>query len=98
AAEALIKRIVAAGFGDYYLVSQGDRDNTVALGQYRSREGAERRQAALVAAGFPAQLVPNPGSTPSRWWIDLATSAPSAAGRGDFRGVPQRSLDCAALR
>lgn len=48
AAQALVKRIAAAGMGDYYVIAQGE-DNTVALGQYQSRERAERRQAAWSA-------------------------------------------------
>ncbi|WP_033005009.1 SPOR domain-containing protein, partial [Xanthomonas oryzae] len=96
AAQALVKRIAAAGMGDYYVIAQGE-DNTVALGQYQSRERAERRQASLVGAGFPAQLVPS-GSGQSRWWIDVRSSAATSALQGAARAARQRSLDCAALR
>ncbi|ATS36754.1 MULTISPECIES: SPOR domain-containing protein [Xanthomonas] len=96
AAQALVKRIAAAGMGDYYVIAQGE-DNTVALGQYQSRERAERRQASLVGAGFPAQLVPS-GNGQSRWWIDVRTSAATSALQGAAGATRQRSLDCAALR
>ncbi|MBV6849850.1 SPOR domain-containing protein [Xanthomonas euvesicatoria] len=96
AAQALVKRIAAAGMGDYYVIAQGE-DNTVALGQYQSRERAERRQASLVGAGFPAQLVPS-GNGQSRWWIDVRTSAATNALHGAAGAARQRSLDCAALR
>ncbi|TBW98965.1 sporulation protein [Xanthomonas citri pv. aurantifolii] len=96
AAQALVKRIAAAGMGDYYVIPQGE-DNTVALGQYQSRERAERRQASLVGAGFPAQLVPS-GNGQSRWWIDVRTSAATSALQGAAGATRQRSLDCAALR
>ncbi|MFL7979251.1 SPOR domain-containing protein [Xanthomonas vasicola] len=96
AAQALVKRIAAAGMGDYYVIAQGE-DNTVALGQYQSRERAERRQASLVGAGFPAQLVPS-GSGQSRWWIDVRSSAATSALQGAAGAARQRSLDCAALR
>ncbi|MBB4594189.1 SPOR domain-containing protein [Xanthomonas cannabis] len=96
AAQALVKRIAAAGIGDYYVIAQGE-DNTVALGQYQSRERAERRQASLVGAGFPAQLVPS-GTGQSRWWIDVRSTATSAALQGAAGATRQRSLDCAALR
>ncbi|RXD85416.1 SPOR domain-containing protein [Xanthomonas perforans] len=96
AAQALVKRIAAAGIGDYYVIAQGE-DNTVALGQYQSRERAERRQASLVGAGFPAQLVPS-GNGQSRWWIDVRTSAATNALQGAAGAARQRSLDCAALR
>ncbi|KQQ83860.1 sporulation protein [Xanthomonas sp. Leaf131] len=96
AAQALVKRIAAAGIGDYYLIAQGD-DNTVALGQYQSRERAERRQASLVAAGFPAQLVPS-GTGQSRWWIDVRSTVAITTLQGTAGATRQRSLDCAALR
>ncbi|WP_022971797.1 SPOR domain-containing protein, partial [Xanthomonas maliensis] len=96
AAQALVKRIAAAGIGDYYVIAQGD-DTSIALGQYQSRERAERRQATLVAAGFPAKLVPS-GSGQSRWWIDLQTSVPIAGLQAAAGATRQRSLDCAALR
>lgn len=96
AAQALVKRIAAAGIGDYYVIAQGE-DNTVALGQYQSRERAERRQASLVSAGFPAQLVPS-GNGQSRWWIDVRSTAAAAALQSAAGATRQRSLDCAALR
>ncbi|WP_115514172.1 MULTISPECIES: SPOR domain-containing protein [Xanthomonas] len=95
-AQALVKRIAAAGIGDYYVIAQGE-DNTVALGQYQSRERAERRQASLVSAGFPAQLVPS-GSGQSRWWVDMRSTATAAALQSAAGATRQRSLDCSALR
>ncbi len=98
-AQATAKRIVEAGFGDYYVISQGEGANAVALGQYRSREGAERRVAALKAAGFPATLMPGAEGAAS-WWIDVALAASSSADTLTQRsGAPQhQSLDCARLR
>ncbi|MCC4619338.1 SPOR domain-containing protein [Xanthomonas cassavae CFBP 4642] len=96
AAQALVKRIAAAGIGDYYVIAQGE-GNTVALGQYQSRERAERRQASLVSAGFPAQLVPS-GSGQSRWWIDVRSTVAAATLQGAAGAARQRSLECAALR
>ncbi|MBB4129744.1 cell division septation protein DedD [Xanthomonas campestris] len=96
AAQALVKRITAAGMGDYYVIAQGD-NTTVALGQYQSRERAERRQASLVSAGFPAQLVSS-GTGQSRWWIDVRSTLTATALQGAAGAARQRSLDCAALR
>ncbi|MDV2450958.1 SPOR domain-containing protein [Xanthomonas hortorum] len=97
AAQALVKRIAAAGIGDYYVIAQGE-DNSVALGQYQSRERAERRQASLVSAGFPAQLMPS-GTGQSRWWwIDVRSASAPTALQGAAGATRQRSLDCAALR
>ncbi|WOB51691.1 SPOR domain-containing protein [Xanthomonas hydrangeae] len=96
AAQALVKRIAAAGIGDYYVIAQGE-DNSVALGQYQSRERAERRQASLVSAGFPAQLMPS-GTGQSRWWIDVRSASAPTALQGAAGATRQRSLDCSALR
>ncbi|NIK34196.1 hypothetical protein FHY15_003377 [Xanthomonas arboricola] len=96
AAQALVKRIAAAGMGDYYVIAQGE-DNSIALGQYQSRERAERRQASLVGAGFPAQLLPS-GTGQSRWWIDVRSTAAIGTLQGTAGATRQRSLDCAALR
>ncbi|MDM7556243.1 SPOR domain-containing protein [Xanthomonas fragariae] len=96
AAQAWVKRIAAAGMGDYYVIAQGE-DNTVALGQYQSRERAERRQASLVSASFPAQLVPS-GTGLSRWWIDVRSAVATTALQGAAGAARQRSLDCSALR
>lgn len=97
-ARALAARVAAAGFSDYYVLGQGEEANAVALGQYRNREGAERRQAELVAAGFPAQLVASSGG--AQWWLDvrLATDAQPAAIRRQSGASRQQSLDCASLR
>ncbi|PPU60211.1 SPOR domain-containing protein [Xanthomonas arboricola pv. corylina] len=96
AAQALVKRIAAAGMGDYYVIAQGE-DSSIALGQYQSRERAERRQASLVGAGFPAQLLPS-GTGQSRWWIDVRSTAAIGTLQGTASAARQRSLDCAALR
>ncbi|MDV0440494.1 SPOR domain-containing protein [Xanthomonas sacchari] len=94
------ERIVAAGIRDYYPLRQGETGNAIALGQYRSREGAERRRAELARAGFNADLIPSGGSGQSRWWLDLrADSAAQAATlRRQLGAARQRSVDCATLR
>ncbi|MXV06695.1 SPOR domain-containing protein [Xanthomonas sp. LMG 9002] len=94
------ERIVAAGIRDYYPLRQGDAGNAIALGQYRSREGAERRRAELARAGFNADLIPSGGDGQSRWWLDLraGSAAQAAALRRQLGAARQRSVDCATLR
>ncbi|MCW0379986.1 hypothetical protein NB697_002832 [Xanthomonas sacchari] len=94
------ERIVAAGIRDYYPLRQGDAGNAIALGQYRSREGAERRRQELARAGFNADLIPSGGSGQSRWWLDLRadSTAQAAALRRQLGAARQRVLDCGALR
>lgn len=97
-AQATVQRIVAAGLSDYYIIAQGADANAVALGQYRNREGAERRVAAVRAAGFEPQL--RGGESTPVWWLQgalVAGQSPEIARQRS--GAPQqRSLDCAGLR
>lgn len=99
-AQALVKRIAAAGISDYYILGQGEDANAIALGQYRNREGAERRLAALSAAGFNARLVASGGDGSAQWWVDatLADAASPNAARQRSGAAQQRSLECARLR
>lgn len=99
-AQATVKRIVAAGLSDYYIIAQGEEVNAIALGQYRNREGAERRMAALSAAGFNARLVASGGDGSAQWWLDatLAEGSDPASARQRSGAAQQRSLDCVRLR
>ena len=99
-AQATAKRIVEAGFSDYFIVSQGEEANAVALGQYRNREGAERRLASLTAAGFPAKLAASGTEIAPSWWVDTATAgaATPASLKQRAAAAQQQSLDCARLR
>ena len=99
-AQATAKRIVDAGFSDYFIVSQGEEANAVALGQYRNREGAERRLATLTAAGFPAKLAASGTEIAPSWWVDTATAgaATPASLKQRAAAAQQQSLDCARLR
>ncbi len=99
-AQAMARRIVEAGFSDYFIIAQGEDANAVALGQYRNREGAERRMAALAAAGFPVRIVGSGAEAGASWWLDVAHAA--TAGADDLHkrsGAAQRqALECARLR
>jgi type IV secretory pathway VirB10-like protein len=97
-AQATVKRIVAAGLSDYYIISQGDETNAIALGQYRNREGAERRMAAVQAAGFQPRLVASGDA--GQWWLEgqLATGGEPAQAQQRSGAAQQRSLECTRLR
>lgn len=99
-AQATVKRIVAAGLSDYYIIANGEEANAIALGQYRNREGAERRMAALSAAGFNARLIASGGDGSAQWWLDatLAPPADASVARQRSGAAQQRSLDCARVR
>ena len=100
AAVAMAQRIGAAGFDDFLVINQGEETNGIALGRYRSREGAERRQTQLAAAGFPARIHAIGEEGPSRWWLDIAAVAGTTApALRPLAGVPVEPQDCpAALR
>jgi hypothetical protein len=65
AARATASRIGEAGFSDYLVVADGADANTIALGRYGTRSAAQRRTAALRAAGFPARCARIPAATPA---------------------------------
>ena len=62
-AEALAARIGESGFSDYLVIREGAEMNSVALGRYGTREAAQRRIAALQAAGFPARCARIPATS-----------------------------------
>ncbi|WP_028917537.1 SPOR domain-containing protein [Pseudoxanthomonas sp. J35] len=92
-AQATARRIAAAGFEDFIVLTRGDEANAIALGAYRNRDTAERRVASLRAAGFPAELRAQGGGA-SRWWLQGATSDPAQV-RATFPAA--RDVDCAAV-
>lgn len=64
-AEATAARIAAAGFSDYLVLRDGAHQNGIALGMFSTEAGAQRRSAALRAAGFEARCARIPASTPA---------------------------------
>lgn len=99
-AQALAQRVGAAGFSDYLVVNDGDEANSVALGRYRSRDAALRRQAQITAAGFDAQVRASGRGVAMQWWLDLATPADTQADalRGVLASAEIAAQDCAGLR
>ncbi len=98
-AQASAERIAAAGFDDFIVVNSGELANAVALGRYGSLEVAQRRQAALQVAGFPAEVNAVGASTPAQWWLD--TRAPGDFIQEDAQALvgaaDSQELDCALL-
>jgi hypothetical protein len=96
----LAQRISAAGFKDFVVVSEGESANGIALGLYRNRDGAQRQQSALKAAGFPAQIRAAGEQTASQWWADIAAKKglSAAQARKKSGAAHTQTLDCAALR
>jgi len=99
AADAMAQRIGQAGFDDYLIVGSGAEINSIALGRYRSQATALRRQQALQAAGFPAQLQPVGAAGPSQWWLDarLPPGSDLQVLRPLAASAQAQPLDCAAI-
>ncbi len=100
AAQALAQRIGAAGFDDYLVINGGAQANGIALGRYGSREGAERRQSTLKAAGFEAQVQAVGDEGPRQWWLDIAVQQGVSAAqlKRGAAATQSRPLDCVVLR
>ncbi len=97
-AQAAAEKIKAAGFDDYLLINEGADANGIALGRYGSQESAQRRQAALQAAGFAAEIRPIGDAGPA--WVDIEARAglDLAKLRTDAGAEQAQPLDCASLR
>ena len=95
-AQAVAQQLAAVGIQDVVVETEGDARHGVALGRYRSRDLAQRRQAALRAAGFAAQLAADDAGP---WWLDVAASrAFDAVQSARALAAPQSiPVDCTAI-
>ncbi len=98
AAQAVVARIIAAGFEDYYVVPDGSNANGIELGRYGNEDAARRRLASLQTAGFTARTEPL-DDLRTQYWIDLAAGVgfdPEAV-RSRIGAAQAQPLDCASL-
>lgn len=91
--EVAVAKLKAAGIADYYVIRAGEKANSIALGLYRKRDGAEVRQAELRKAGIEAKIETQ-GAPASQWWLDAAFAGKAPAAESGRR----QSLDCASMR
>lgn len=97
-AQAAVARLVAAGFNDLLLINDGPDANGIALGRYGTQEGANRHQAALQTAGFPAQLHPIGGGAASQWLdLEVREGFDIATARIGSGAAQQQVIDCTSL-
>lgn len=95
AALATARELSGKGLRDYYVVTAGDRENTISLGLYRDLANAEARRAEVLALGFGPQLAERREETP-HYWIELA-AAPDLDWRarlGGNAGVEATRIAC----
>jgi hypothetical protein len=97
AADAMVARLLAAGFNDYYVIADGAEANGIALGRFGSEPAATARAQALRDAGFDADAAPL-GSTLTRHWIDatLAEGDTGDALRARVGAARVETRDCNA--
>ena len=91
--DAAVAKLKAAGIADYYVIRAGEKANSIALGLYRKRDGAEVRQTELRKAGIEAKIETQ-GAPASQWWLDAAFAGKAPAAESGRR----QSLDCAVMR
>ncbi|MCX7556311.1 SPOR domain-containing protein [Xanthomonadaceae bacterium JHOS43] len=68
---ATARELSGKGLRDYYVVTAGERENTISLGLFRELSNAQQRHAQVRALGFDAQLQSRSDEIPN-YWIDLA--------------------------
>ncbi|MCD9005699.1 SPOR domain-containing protein [Luteimonas sp. XNQY3] len=97
AADAMVARLLAAGFNDYYVIADGAEANGIALGRFGSEASARARAQALRDAGFDADAAPL-GSTLVRYWVDatLAEGDTGDALRSRVGAARVETRDCNA--
>lgn len=91
----LARELSSRGLRDYYVVTAGERENTISLGLFRELANAERRQQEVEAAGFEPRLEAR-ADDQSQYWIELA-AAPGFDWReplGGYAGVDARPMPC----
>lgn len=95
AADAMVARLLAAGFNDYYVIAEGAEAHGIALGRFGSEASARARAQALRDAGFEADVAPL-GSTLTRYWVDamLAEGDSGDALRTRVGAARVESRDC----
>lgn len=97
-AQAVVARLQAAGFNDYFIVGQGEEANAIALGRFTAEERARRHQASLQAAGFNAQVYPLGGGDPHLWLDVAATALGMEAARAAVQAAQADAINCAPLQ
>lgn len=65
----IARNLSQQGVRDYYVVTAGDRENTISLGLFSEYNNALRRQSALQSLGFMAEVTMRQDHIPV-YWID----------------------------
>lgn len=95
AALAAARDLSAKGLRDYYVVTAGERENTISLGLFRELGNAQKRLAEVRAMGFDARLQPREDEVPN-YWIDLMVGSDFdwSARIAGYAGVNATQVTC----
>lgn len=96
--DIVAKRIVAAGFKDYYVIRDGVDANAIALGLFRNEQAARARAETLRKAGFDAAVDPV-GAGPEEYWLDVGADAAFIADavRSQLGAARTQPIGCESL-
>jgi hypothetical protein len=92
---ATARELSAKGLRDYYVVTAGDRENTISLGLFRDRPNAEARRDEVVALGFAPELQERREEIPN-YWVEVA-AGPDLDWRarlGSHAGIDSQPRPC----
>ena len=97
-AEALshARYLADRGVRDYYVVTAGDAENTLALGLFREKANAERRLAEIIKLGVKAKMEATTEQRP-QWWLEIAIAEGfdwRAALAGAGKDLKEQSIPC----
>ncbi|HPA00759.1 MAG TPA: SPOR domain-containing protein [Chiayiivirga sp.] len=95
AALATARTLSSKGLRDYYVVTAGERENTISLGLFREEGNARQRHEQVRALGFDAQLQPRSDEIPN-YWIDLMgdSTVDWAARIAGYPGAEGKAVPC----
>jgi hypothetical protein len=85
---ATARQLSASGLRDYYVVTAGDRENTISLGLFRDQPNAEARRDEVQGLGFAPLLQERIEEIPN-YWIEFAAE-------GDLNWAARLSTSAAA--
>ncbi|WP_158883313.1 SPOR domain-containing protein [Rhodanobacter sp. L36] len=93
---ALARQVGEKNIGDYFVVSSGDRSNTISLGVFKDPSNARKRRDQVVAAGFPALMSERAETVPEYWLDVVMPDSAEADWRNRIRasGVGSHSTGC----
>ncbi|HEX7342514.1 MAG TPA: SPOR domain-containing protein [Rhodanobacteraceae bacterium] len=74
---AAARTLAGEGIQDYYVITAGDRQNTVSLGLFHDQDNAKRRLARIQQLGYHAKLTQRMETLPEYW---VAIALPAAKG------------------